>query len=170
MGKKILDYFLRTTVGISNILLVALTLVVTLEVISRKLFNHSFTFVSAFTGLVFPWLVFLAIIAVTKNNDHIGVSFFFDKLTGNTKKFVMIFNKVVMLAFSLLMLKSSYELTESVVDVLLPIIEISRAWLYVSMVIAFLGSTVVIIIQIFEIIKNKTVYGVDENNDFGHGV
>mgnify|MGYP001952908968 CR=1 FL=1 len=165
---KILNYFLKSTIGISNILLIVLTLTVTLEVISRKFFNYSFTFVSALTSLVFPWLVFLAIISVTKNNDHIGVQFFLNKFKGRTKKYIAIFNKLVMLVFSLFMLKSSYDLTEGVVDVILPIIEISRSWLYVSMVIAFLGSTLVLIIQIFNIITDR--YEGDVNNDLGHGV
>lgn len=166
--KKVSDYILKSTIGISNILLVILTVVVTVEVISRKVFNHSFTIVNALTSLVFPWLVFLAIITVTKNNEHIGVSFFLDKMKGRTKKYVSIFNKVIMLVFSVFMLISGYELTKGVVDVMLPIIEISRLWLYISMVIAFLGSSIVLIVQIYELVKYG--YEGDEINDMGHGV
>jgi TRAP-type transport system small permease protein len=165
--KKLQDYALKSITGVSNILLVALTVIVTMEVIARKFFNHSFTFVSALTAFVFPWLVFLAIISVTKYNDHIGVQFFLEKFKGPYKKIALIFNKAIMLFFSLFMLKSSYELTESVVDIIVPILNISRSWLYVSMVISFLGTSIVLICQIISIIKNGHE-GVD-NNDLGHG-
>lgn len=165
---KLFQYFLKTTISISNFLLIVLTFIVALEVVCRKLFNYSFTFVTALTAFVFPWLVFLAIISVTKNNDHIGVSFFLNKMKGRTKTFFTIFNKVVMLVFSVFMLLSSYKLTVDVVDITIPIIEISRSWLYLSMIIAFLGTSIVLIVQIVGIIRHGNEG--ETTDDLGHGL
>ncbi len=162
------EYTFKTITGVSNLFLVLLTVVVTVEVISRKTFGYSFTFISALTAVLFPWLVFLAIIAVTRNNDHIGVQFFVEKLKGRVKKAVLIFNKLVMLCFSFFMLVSSYNLTESVISIIFPILNISRAWLYGSMVLSFLGTSIVLIFQMISIIKDEHKGG--EGNDLGHGV
>ncbi|NEU31632.1 TRAP transporter small permease [bacterium LRH843] len=165
---KLKEYTFKSITGVSNLFLVLLTIVVTLEVISRKVFGYSFTFTSALTAVLFPWLVFLAIISVTRNNDHIGVQFFVDQLKGRMKKAVLIFNKAVMLIFSLFMLISSYELTESVISIIFPILNISKSWLYVSMVLSFLGTSIVLIFQIISLVNGDHKGG--DSNDLGHGV
>ncbi|MFA1820814.1 TRAP transporter small permease [Virgibacillus oceani] len=153
--RLITDGVFKVLTGISNILLVILTLLVAFEVLSRAVFNVSLIFVTPLTGVVFPWMVFLAIIGATRNNEHISVNFFLNKLPFKAKKGVKLFNKLVMLFFSLLMLFSSYRLSLDVANILEPIINISRFWLYFSMVAAFVGTSIVIAVQIVQIILNK---------------
>ncbi|MGX8792587.1 TRAP transporter small permease [Oceanobacillus sp. M60] len=153
--KPIIDGIFKILLGASNILLVILTLLVAFEVLSRALFNTSLIFVTPLTGVVFPWMVFLAIVGANRNNEHISVNFLLNKLPSKTKKGVKLINKLVMLFFSVLMLFSSYRLSNDVANIMEPIINVSRFWLYFSMVVSFAGSSLVIIAQIVQIILNK---------------
>lgn len=163
------NFIFKIIVGVSNLLLVLLTCLVSLEVIGRYFFNTSFIFVTPLTGVIFPWLVFLAIMGVTKNNDHISVNYFRDKLPFKAKKIVVIFNKLVMLFFCVFMLISSYDLSMGVLQIIEPIINISKFWLYASMIVAFAGSSLVILVQLFLIVAKNEVKEVEEDsNDLGN--
>src|SRR5699024_11087424 len=121
------------------------------------------------TTFLFPWLVFLTIIIITKENGHIAVNYFFNKLPNKFQKYAAIFNILVMLTFSIFMMISSYKLAADVYNILIPIIDISRTWLYVSMFIAFFSCTIILILQLIKLIK----YGPsgpfgDENNDLDY--
>lgn len=165
------NFIFKILVGISNFLLVLMTCLVSLEVIGRYFFNTSFIFVTPMTGVLFPWLVFLAIMGVTKNNNHISVNYFRDKLPFKAKKIVIIFNKLVMLFFCIFMLLSSYDLSTSVLHVMAPIINVSKFWLYSSMIVAFGGSSIVILVQLFLIIAKNGVREVEgDSNDLGNDI
>lgn len=123
--KSIGDTIIKYLNGISNVLLIILTFLVSLEVIARSFFDTSFIFVTPLTGVVFPWMVFLAIIGATKDNEHISVNFMLNKLPFKAKKTVLLINKLVMLFFSVFMLLSSYNLSIDVANIIEP--KIGRA-------------------------------------------
>lgn len=168
MTTKINNNILKVITGSSNILLILLTLLVVVEVISRKFFSYSFTFINPMTGLVFPWMIFLAIISVTANQDHIGVTYFRGLFPKKIQQILYLISRIFMLIFSIFMVISSYKLTSDVVHIIAPIINISRSWLYVSMVIAFVGTTLVLICQIIDFIKTRDIG--DDYDDLGHDI
>lgn len=164
--KSIVDTLFKVIDCVSNVLLIILTFLVALEVMGRSFFNNSFIYVTPLTSVVFPWMVFLAIIGATKNNEHISVNFVLNKLPFKAKKTVLLFNKLVMLFFSIFMLFSSYNLSMSVAEIMEPIINISKFWLYSSMIVAFAGTAIVIFVQIISIIKNNEIE--EEKNDLDY--
>src|SRR5699024_9099621 len=166
--KKIDKFLDRTIIGIANIFLIAITAAVTVEVISRKVFNHSFVFVTPLTEFLFPWLEFLAIIIITKDEEHIAVSYFFDKFPLKSKIFVAVINRLIMLFFSVSMMISSYHLSMDSQNINIPILDIAKFWYYISMTIAFLATSIYILIQMILVIIKRNVgedkFDLDNDN------
>lgn len=160
------DWLYRTIIGFSNVFLIAITLLVTVEVFSRKLFNVSFVFVTALTAILFPWLVFLTIIVITKDKGHIAVNYFFSKIPKKYQKYLAMFNVAIMLVFSVFMTISSYKLTVDVKDIVIPVLDISRSWLYSSMVLAFFACSIVLFLQLIRVAKDGTLGDDDIDLDY----
>lgn len=163
---RLMIWLNKLIIGFANISLIAITLLVTAEVFSRKLFNVSFVFVTALTSIFFPWLVFLAIILITQANEHIAVNYFFNKLAEKQKKYIALFNRLVMLTFSVFMLISSYKLTIDVVNINIPVLNISRSWLYSSMLVAFFVTSIILLLQCITIIRDGKIGGNENNMDY----
>lgn len=166
IAKKVSDWISKVIITVANISLLSITILVTIEVFSRKLFNVSFIFVTSLTSIFFPWLVFLAIILITEANEHIAVNYFFNKLNDKAKKYAALFNRLVMIIFSVFMTISSYKLTVDVTNINIPVINISRSWLYSSMVVAFSVTSVILIIQFISIARNKEIGGNEDDLDY----
>lgn len=162
--KKVADYAQKTITIISSIFMLLLVTVVFFEVACRNIFNYPITVTSELTTVLFPWLVFLGAILVTKNSDHIAISVFVDHFPKPLKKTSIIFAKLVMLIFSLFMIASSVLLTESVMDYRLNILHISKAWLYSSVIICFIGIAIVLVYQIHHYIRYGEEAVVENNN------
>ncbi|MDQ0252998.1 TRAP-type C4-dicarboxylate transport system permease small subunit [Evansella vedderi] len=159
-GKKRRSFnFIDKTVQILDLaacgLMALLTLVVFSEVLSRYVFNYPLVFSNELTQLLFPWTIFLGIIAVTKNEGHLSITFFRELLPKAMQKLAFIFSKLVMLYFSFYMLVSSYNLAQTVSNQVLPMLRISRAWLFYSVVVSFAAITIILIYQLVLIFMNK---------------
>lgn len=155
VAEKLLDV-ITTVINITTCLLMSiLTVVVFGEVLSRYVFKTPFVFTTELTAIIFPWLVFLGAVAVTRKNEHLSINFIKTALPLKVQSVFSYVEKFVMLFFTIFMLKSSCELTEVFSRQTLRTIEISRAWPYYSMVVAFALMTFVIILQIFIMFFDK---------------
>ena len=133
---------------VASILMVFLTVVVFGEVLSRYVFKTPFVFTTELTALLFPWMVFLGAVAVTRDNEHLSINLVKESLPNVAKRFLTYFEKAVMIVFSIFMVKSSLELTEVFANQSLRTIDISRAWPYYSMVVSFSLMALVILLQV----------------------
>ncbi|OLO28971.1 TRAP C4-dicarboxylate transporter [Alkalihalophilus pseudofirmus] len=151
--------FIDKTINILDLLasglMALLTLVVFSEVLSRYVFNFPLVFSNELTQLLFPWVIFIAIISVTKNEGHLSINFFRELMPKTFQKWAFIFSKLVMLYFSLYMLISSYQLAQAVSNQVLPMLRISRAWLFYSVVVSFAAITIILLYQLVLIFMNK---------------
>jgi TRAP-type C4-dicarboxylate transport system permease small subunit len=139
----------------ASIMLVLLTLVVFGEVLSRYVFNFPLVFSNELTKVLFPWMIFVAAISVTKNEDHLSINYFRDLLPKAGQKIAFILSKLVMLYFSFYMMISSYKLAMGVVNQPLPMLRISKSWLYASMTVSFAAIIIILIYQLVLIFMNK---------------
>ena len=155
--KGLFDLLAKIIIIITSALMVALTAVVFFNVIARFFFDIPIAFTYELVELLFPWIVFLAVINVTLDNENIDIQFF-AKLT--PKPFQVIaayFTKLVMLFFSVYITISSFHLATAVKNHTLPILGISKSWLYWSVTVSFIGVSLVIIYQtILMILGTKT--------------
>ncbi|WP_247747369.1 TRAP transporter small permease [Alkalihalobacillus sp. BA299] len=149
---------------LASVLMVLLTLVVFSEVLSRYVFNFPLVFSNELTQILFPWVIFIAIISVTKNEGHLSINFFRELLPRAAQKWAFIFSKLVMLFFSVYMMFSSYQLAQSVASQVLPLLRISRAWLFYSVVVSFAAITIILLYQLALIFINKLEPPREEDN------
>lgn len=160
--KSLMDKIMGIIDAFSCVLMVLLTLVVFIEVFSRYIFNLPIKITGEMTQLIFPWLVFMTTIAVTRNDDHLALHYVRNKLPKIGQKIVVIITKLIMVYFSFFMLISSYQLSVAVINQPLPVLRISKAWLYSSVTVAFFGVTIILIYQIVMIILNKEKWAKED--------
>lgn len=154
----------------ASAMLVLLTLVVFGEVLSRYVFNFPLVFSTELTNVFFPWMIFVAAISVTKKEDHLSINYFRELLPKRGQKIAFIFSKLVMLFFSVYMVISSYQIAIAVAKQPLPMLRISKAWLYASMTVSFSAIIIILIYQLVMIIMNKLEPPREEDmlNDLDH--
>jgi TRAP-type transport system small permease protein len=141
----------RTVDGLAllaGVLMVLLTVVVTIGVVSRYFFELPIRATAEGAGLIFAWLVFLAAISVTHNQDNIAVTYFRGKLPAVLQPVAVVAMKILMLVFACLMTYSSVQLTTAVAEQRMPVLQISTAWLNGSVAVAFSGMALVLLIRI----------------------
>lgn len=155
IAERILDLLTAGINVITRLAMSILTFVVFGEVLSRYVFKAPFVFTTELTAVIFPWMVFLGTVAVTRDNEHLAINFVKTSLPINKQKILTYLEKIVMLFFSVFMLKSSFQLTEVFSQQSLRTIDISRAWPYYSMVVAFSLMSLVIVLQILIMILEE---------------
>ncbi len=152
---KVIEYSIKSINFVTGIIMILLTLVVFIEVLSRYLFKLPLAYSGELTSLLFPWMIFLAAIAVTKDEGHLSINYFRNLMPKLGQKIALIITKLIMIYFSVFMAISSYQLSEVVANQVMPMLRISRMWLYISATIAFVGVTIILIYQLVLIATNK---------------
>ncbi|MFD2131816.1 TRAP transporter small permease [Pseudogracilibacillus auburnensis] len=153
--KDIFDLLAKMIIIFTSSLMVLLTAVVFFNVIIRYFFSIPIAFTYEMVELLFPWIVFLAIINVTLHNENIDIQFFVKLLPKSFQLFSAYFTKIVMLFFSVYITKSSFSLASTVQNHTMPILGISKSWLYWSVSVSFVGVSLVIIYQIVLMVMGK---------------
>lgn len=151
----IVDLSIKTIDLFSSFLMVLLTVVVFGEVLSRYIFNFPLIFTTELTQILFPWLIFLTAISVTKAEGHLSINFFRELMPKAMQKAAFLLAKIVMLYFAFFMMISSFDIAAAVASQPLPVLRISKAWLYYSLTFSFIGVILVLLLQIILIITNK---------------
>lgn len=166
----LINTFIKWVDVLASILLVLLTLVVFSEIVSRSVFNFPLVFSNELTQVLFPWMIFIAAISVTKNEGHLSISYFRELLPKSSQKWAFLFSKIVMLYFSVYMMISSYQLACSVAKQSLPMLRISRSWLYTSLIVSFACITIILVYQIILILTKQLDAPREEDmlNDLDH--
>ncbi len=152
---QILDRLIKGVDIFASILMVLLTIVVFGEVLSRYVFNFPIVFSTELTSLLFPWVVFIAAISVTKNEDHLSINFVRDKMPRKGRIITFAITKLIMMYFSFYMVLSSYQIAKAVVNQPLPMLRISKAWLYASVTVSFSMILIILTYQFILILQNK---------------
>src|SRR5690625_817874 len=98
--KDIFDLLAKIIIIFTSVLMVALTAVVFFNVIVRYFFKIPIAFTYEMVELLFPWIVFLAVINVTLDNENIDIQFFVKLLPKPLQVLSAYFTKAIMLFFS----------------------------------------------------------------------
>ncbi|WP_231572602.1 TRAP transporter small permease [Halobacillus sp. BBL2006] len=158
MLDKITARFVKLTEIIAILLMVLLTLVVFAEVLSRYVFNYPISFSTELTQLFFPWMIFLGTVAVTKNEEHLKITVLQERFGRGVQLILQLFAKVVMLLFSIYMVYASYLLAQAVRLQPLPMLQISKSWLYVSVTVSFTIVALLLVLQIILLISRRKIW------------
>lgn len=168
--KGIIGKLVSFSEAAASILLAALTIVVFAEVLSRYVFQAPLVFSNELTLLLFPWMIFIAAIAVTKDDAHLSVSYFRDRFGPVMQKYLYLFSKVVMLIFSVFMTISSIRFVDNVSNQIMPVLRISNGWLSASVAVSFVFISIILLQQIYLISTNQMTVPREEDlvDDMDH--
>ncbi|MGM8212796.1 TRAP transporter small permease [Virgibacillus sp. W0430] len=153
--KDIFELLAKVVIAFTSALMVLLTAVVFFNVIARYFFDVPIAFTYELVELLFPWIVFLAVINVTYDNENIDIQFFAKLLPKPIQVILAFFVKAVMLFFSVYITISSFSLASAVQNHTMPLLGISKSWLYWSVSCSFTGVSLVIIYQTIVMIMSK---------------
>lgn len=134
-----IDFLCKIMTGIAAFMMAALTLDVFIQVIFRYFLQKPIAVSTELTAIFFPWIVCMAMIVVARREENTALMLFFEKFRGPVRHAAVIFINTVILLFFAVMAKSAFELSASLVNEILPLTRVSKAFTYGSMVIGFVG-------------------------------
>ena len=104
MKKGVLKFLNEFEVYIGAVLFAAMTVLLTLQVITRYLFNHSFTWTEELCTVFFIWLSYLGACGAVLKGKHLRIDGVLNSLHGKAKKALMIFTDLVTMGFCVYMI------------------------------------------------------------------
>lgn len=100
-GKFDLKTFLNNIeLYIATVCFFALTVLLSLQVVSRYAFKHSFTWMEELATIMFVWMIYLGISAAVTYRKHLRIDFVLDMVPFKVKRIMLIISNVVFAAFN----------------------------------------------------------------------
>ena len=96
MLKKILNEF---EIYIGTVIFLILTVLLTIQVVSRYVFHHSFTWTEEAAVVMFVWLIYLGVAAAITKRKHLRIDALITVLPFRTKKFLLILDNLICFFF-----------------------------------------------------------------------
>ncbi len=145
-------YVFTNTLGIlAGLMMALLTGFVFAEVLCRYIFKSPIVITTEMTNILFPWIVSLSAISIAKDNGNTALVFIKEKFRGTFRHIAEIAVHMVMLYFSVFMAIASFKLSSSLSKEIMVLTGISKALVYGSMFVGFVGITIVVG---FNLLKN----------------
>ena len=153
---RIIERLISLFSALGGGLMVLLTLVVFGEIVSRYFLGLPITFSSELTSVIFPWIVFLMAVEVTKRNDHIAITLFCNLGPPWLRRAMAIFAQGVMLFFSASLTYSSYLLCVASQHITLPVLTfMTKVYQYSAITVSFTLVSIVLLLRLIrEISRN----------------
>ena len=146
-------YVFTNAVGIvAGIMMALLTGFVFAEVLCRYVFKSPIVVTTEMTNILFPWIVSLSAISIAKDNGNTALVFIKEKFRGTFRHVAEIAVHMVMLYFSVFMAVASFNLSSSLSKEIMVLTGISKALVYGSMFVGFVGITIVVGFNLFKYI------------------
>lgn len=127
MIKRFIDRLLDTLI---TILLGAMALVVSVNVFCRFLLKFSFHWADELAMILFVWLTFLGAAIAVRDNTHYVLNLLTPRLKGNVRKYLVVLQRILLLAAILILLVTGTIVTWRISDWLMPATEMSRSFVY----------------------------------------
>lgn len=86
---------------IGTVIFVFMTILLTVQVVSRYLFNHSFTWTEELSVVMFVWLIYLGVSGAVTKRKHLRIDALINVLPFKAKKFLLTLDNVIMFLFCL---------------------------------------------------------------------
>lgn len=141
---KVVHMLSNVLSGIAGIMMGLLTAFVFAEVLCRYVFKSPIVITNEMTNILFPWIVSLSAISIARDNGNTALIFIKEKFKGTQRHVVEIAVHVIMLYFSVFMAVASFNLCKSLAKEILVLTGISKALVYGSMFVGFVGITLVV--------------------------
>lgn len=125
------------------------------NVILRYAFSSGITWSEEVSRFLSVWMTFLGAIAALKENKHLNVDMFLNKLPKNVKVVVLIIGQLIMLCVLWLLLEGTWKMTLMSVSSLAPATGLPLSYVYGVGVVASIGMGVLVVYNIVRILFQK---------------
>ena len=85
---------------IAAICFIALTIMLTGQVVSRYVFKHSFTWMEEAATILFVWMIYLGVSSAVTKRKHLRIDFILDMVPFKAKRVMLILSNVIFAAFN----------------------------------------------------------------------
>ena len=108
---KLLDKLFKIVDYLMGIMFALMIILVLFNVILRYFFNSGITWSEEMARYLFVWIVYIGAIGAMRDNIHLSVDVFFNKLSNLPKKIIYIIGQILILIIMGMLLKGSIDLT-----------------------------------------------------------
>ncbi len=140
---------------LSAVLVAFLTVVVSTEVISRYFFGFPITITTELTTIAFPWIVALAAITITINDENLALLFVKDSFKGRKRFVIEIILRTLSLVFSVIMTKASFELNVLLSSQRMALLQFSKVVLYSSVFVSFAFMSLILAYKLYSLFAHE---------------
>lgn len=85
---------------ISAIIFVVITILLFVQVVSRRVFNHSFTWTEELAIVLFVWMTFFGVSSAVTYRKHLRIDALINVMPFKVKKMLLIFSDIVFIIFN----------------------------------------------------------------------
>lgn len=82
-------------------LFIAMTILLFVQVVSRYVFHHSFTWTEEISTIFFVWMVYLGVVAAVLRRKHLRIDAFVEAMPFKVKKILLIISNIIFIGFCL---------------------------------------------------------------------
>lgn len=130
---KICDHINKIIEYITVILLAGIVTALFAQVVFRFVFHTGLTWSEELSRYLHMWITFLGASIIFKEKKHLKLTFFLDILPEKIRKVFDMFNQLFLIFFFTLIMYHSVPLIKVVKRQLTPAMEVSTAWVYLSL-------------------------------------
>lgn len=158
MGKKSFDwkkFVVNIDQYLSAILFIVIMALLFLQVVSRYVFGHSFTWTEELSVLLFVWMTYLGVSSAVTYRKNLRIDALLDVVPFSVKKFLLILSDVIFIAFNIYLIFPFVELIGSIGSSKTPILGIPKAITYwlIPVILAF--TSVKLVFDIFKLTRES---------------
>lgn len=157
--QKIYDVFNKIQNFTAKILIIIMTVLVFFQAMSR-VFGISLPWSMELTLLLFAWLAFLSAAQASRHNAHNGVDILYNVLPEKAQRVITVINKLLMIAFLIIIAKSTYGMALSSSQRVITSLGISYTWIVWPCLLGCILMTIIecvnLFLVVFHVVEDKT--------------
>lgn len=140
-------------------LLALMTILVTWQVVSRYVLNNPSTITEELVLFSFVWMGLLGGAYLFGKNDHMAMTFLFDKLSEKNQIKVRIFFELVIMAFAVfILIFGGYNMSKLSMGQLSSSLQIPMGYIYLALPLSGITTVIYNILNIYDIINELSIH------------
>lgn len=157
------DFITNLDQYISAILFIAIMILLFVQVISRYVFGHSFTWTEELSILLFVWMTYLGVSSAVTYRKNLRIDALLDVVPFPVKKVLLIVSDVIFIVFNLYLILPFMELIGSIGTSKTPILGIPKAITYWLIPVILVITSVKLVFDIVKLFhENKKELGASK--------
>lgn len=156
MEKKSFDwkkFILNIDQYISAALFIAIMLLLFVQVVSRYIFGHSFTWCEELSILLFVWMTYMGVSSAVTYRKNLRIDALLDVVPFKVKKGMLITSDVIFIAFNIYLIFPFLQLIETIGSSKTPLLGIPKAITYWLIPVILVVSSLKLVLDIGKLLR-----------------